>query len=168
MEYFEDEFDVNILLHGHTHEGRVYGNMDIDRTLINFVTGIGYDQSEKEDYKKLKYRMAFYNFDTNRNVIEGNLLVTNEKLTFVPDTSKYRKINVDGYFSINYPLNDIKNLHVYNQYINSYDSKNVRINRELVDKVNILEKMIYDGKKYLTNHAYIRFNLSSREKVVLL
>ena len=168
LEYFEDEFDVNILLHGHTHEGRVYGNMDIDRTLINFVTGIGYDQSEKEDYKKLKYRMAFYNFDTNRNVIEGNLLVTNEKLTFVPDTSKYRKINVDGYFSINYPLNDIKNLHVYNQYINSYDSKNVRINRELVDKVNILEKMIYDGKKYLTNHAYIRFNLSSREKVVLL
>lgn len=158
LEYFEDEFDVNILLHGHTHEGRVYGNMDIDRTLINFVTGIGYDQNEKEDYKKLKYRMAYYKFDTDRNVIEGNLLVTNEKLTFVPDTSKYRKINVDGYFSINYPLNDIKNLHVYNQYINSYESENVRINRDLVDKVSILEKMIYDGKKYLTNHAYVKFN----------
>lgn len=158
LEYFEDEFNVNILLHGHTHEGRVYGNMDIDRTLINFVTGIGYDQNEKNDYKKLKYRMAYYKFDTEKNVIEGNMFVTNEKLSFVPDTTRYRKINVDGYFSLNYPLNNINKLDVYNQYINPYDSPNVQANMALVDKVNVLETMIYDGKKYFTNHAYVKFN----------
>lgn len=163
LEYFEDEFDVNILLHGHTHEGRVYGNMDIDRTLINFVTGIGYDQNEKNGYKKLKYRMAYYKFDTEQNIIEGNLLVTNEKLSFVPDTSKYRKINVNGYFSLNYPLNNINKLDIYNQYINPYEMQNVQANVELIDKVDLLETMIYDGKKYLANHAYVRFNTKKKK-----
>jgi Predicted phosphohydrolases len=163
LEYFEDEFNVNILLHGHTHEGRVYGNMDIDRTLINFVTGIGYDKNEKENYKKLKYRIAYYNFDTDKNIIEGKLLVTNDKLRFVPDTSKYRKINVNGYFSLNYPLNNINKLNLYNQYFNSYEPQSAQNNIDLIDKVSILEKMIYDGKKYFTNHAFIKFNTKEKK-----
>jgi Predicted phosphohydrolases len=163
LEYFEDEFKVNILLHGHTHEGRVYGSMDLDRTLINFVTGIGYDSNGEGKYKKLKYRIAYYQFDTDKNVIDGKLLVTNDKYKFVPDLSKYRKINVDGYFSLGYPLNNINKLNLYNRYINPYESKNVQINKDLIEKVHNLEKMIYGGKKYIINRARIRFNTKARK-----
>lgn len=163
LRYFEDEFNINILLHGHTHEGRIYGNMDIDRTLINFVTGIGYDKSEKGRYKSLKYRMAYYQFDTDKDEINGKLFVTNDKLSFIPDTSRYRKININGSFSINYPLKNIDYTNLYEQYTSLATSEDIETNINLKEKISLLERLIYDGKKYLLNDAYIYFNTQEKK-----
>lgn len=106
-DYFEDKMKlgVDIVMHGHTHEGKVYGNYDVDGLLLNLVSGIGYEESKKRKTNGLsnhRHRIAFYDIDPSNKHIVGYLMQTNDKRVFVPDTSLYRSVDNNGRFELFY------------------------------------------------------------------
>jgi len=109
----EDSLKADIILHGHTHDGRVYGVMDLDNFFINLVSGIGYESSltfaetarKSGAYKTTDYRIAFYHIDIPQKCINGTLRIASLKGKFVPDTRLYRRINNNGQFTISYLSN---------------------------------------------------------------
>lgn len=109
-DYFEDsaKLGVNLVMHGHTHEGKVYGNYDVDGVFLNLVSGIGYEDQRKRKKKSNldhPYRIAFYDIDPSKKSIVGHLKHTNAKKEIVPDTSLYRRIDNDGRFELVYGVN---------------------------------------------------------------
>ena len=109
-DYFEDsdKLGVDLVMHGHTHEGKVYGNYDVDGVFLNLVSGIGYEDQRtriKKSYAEHKYRIAFYDIDPVKRFIVGHLKHTNAKKVFVPDTTLYRRIDNNGRFELFYGIN---------------------------------------------------------------
>lgn len=102
-EYISDDtkFNVDIIMNGHIHNGHVSLKSDLDNNIITLVSGIGYGKiNRKASVYPENYRYAIYCIDDINNKLEGHLRITNSKKTFGPDLSLYKKINVNGVFSI--------------------------------------------------------------------
>lgn len=113
QEFMEDEcgFNVDIVLHGHVHDGSINLNSNLDSNIVTMVTGIGYERNEiysddrSHSQKPNHYRYATYEVEKANNKIHGILRKTNDKAVFRPDTSMYKKINIDGEFTIPIKIN---------------------------------------------------------------
>ena len=107
-EYLSNKSKLNadIVLHGHIHDGKVYGAFGIDSAITYLVSGIGYDRTSTSSAKppKQSYRMAFYSFDPAESKLSGKLLKTNKSWDFKPDTEYYSNVTNDGDFELTYGL----------------------------------------------------------------
>ncbi|GHT57515.1 hypothetical protein FACS18945_2020 [Bacteroidia bacterium] len=161
MKYFETEFKIDILLHGHTHESAIYGDISLDYVVLNLVSGVGFPEKKKRTgsgYKPANsYRIAFYTFDIEHKIVDGNLYVTNEKLAFKSDTGRYNLVNNDGGFRITYKPSFIPNLE--NKLLNNEYEKL----KSLEKSNNELEKRICNGVKYTENKVTITFDTENKK-----
>lgn len=112
-EYMQDEtgLNVDVVLHGHIHDGQINLVSNLDSNIVFLVTGIGYERGEiysgGEEHSKRPnhYRYATYEICKSQNLIHGILRKSNNVLAFKPDTSMYKGINQDGEFEIPLKLN---------------------------------------------------------------
>lgn len=111
-QYFssKDKLPVDIILHGHTHEGKIGGKIDLDTFILSLVTGTTYEDGNKEissnNYSKC--RLAFYKINTIEKTINGKLFYRNDSSTFVSDLTTYRSLNNEGVFEIFYNKDILK------------------------------------------------------------
>lgn len=102
-EFFSsDKLPVDMILHGHIHEGKIAGKIDLDSFVLSLVTGTTYEYGEKEKNPFNQCRFALYSIDIDKKEIQGELYIANKNGKFVPDTSSYNSVNNDGCFSIPY------------------------------------------------------------------
>lgn len=93
---------VDVIFHGHTHESKIAGKIDLDSFILSLVTGTTYEVGNKVSSGFSSCRFAVYQIDLEKNEIEGSLFITNKNGKFVPDTSSYNSVNNDGSFCIPY------------------------------------------------------------------
>ncbi len=98
----KDKLPIDIILHGHIHESRIAGKIDLDSFVLSLVTGTTYESGKKEEKSFTSCRFALYEINVDEKEIQGKLFITNSKGKFVPDTSSYNSVNNDGCFSIPY------------------------------------------------------------------
>ena len=80
-EYFtSNKLPVDLILHGHIHESRIGGRIDLDSFLLSLVTGTTYEIGEKTDYNNafINCRLAFYTINIDEKNIQGYLFTTRE------------------------------------------------------------------------------------------
>ena len=100
----KDKLPIDLILHGHIHEGRIAGKIDLDNFVLSLVTGTTYEYGNKKTSPFNLCRFAFYEVCMDQNEINGKLFITNKNGKFVPDTSSYNSVNNDGCFSIPYNI----------------------------------------------------------------
>lgn len=103
-EYFSslDKLPIDLVLHGHIHESKIAGKIDLDTFVLSLVTGTTYENGNKKENTFNSCRFAFYEICIEKSEINGKLFITNNKGKFVPDTSSYNSVNNDGCFSVPY------------------------------------------------------------------
>lgn len=103
-EYFtsHNKLPIDMIFHGHTHEGKIGGKIDLDSFILSLVTGTTYESGDKERSPFGLCRFALYQIDVDEKMIQGNLYIANNKGKFVADTSNYNSVNQDGTFCIPY------------------------------------------------------------------
>ena len=157
VDYFSDSslLGVDVVLHGHTHDGKVSGSFDIDSSIVYLVSGIGYDRTTNgsEEALKTSYRIAFYSFDVEHKKICGKLLKSNRKLDFKPDTSAYSDVDNDGVFELYY-----KNRYDGQEKINGSTAQDsVHIPLPLEQKMELDQDIV----RYLGNVIENKYRLQS-------
>lgn len=98
----EEKLPIDIVLHGHIHESKIAGKIDLDTFVLSLVTGTTYETGNKETNSFNSCRFGFYEICIDESKINGQLYITNNKGKFVPDTSSYNSVNNDGCFCIPY------------------------------------------------------------------
>ena len=102
-EYFTSEkLPVDLIFHGHTHEGKIAGKIDLDSFTLSLVTGTTYESGQKEKKSFTSCRFALYTIDIEEKFITGRLFITNSKGKFIPDLTSYNSVNNEGVFCIPY------------------------------------------------------------------
>jgi hypothetical protein len=159
MQYFKDTLCVDVLLHGHTHEGSVYGNISPDYGILSLVSGVGYPEKSKRTGSGYKitndFRIAFYTFSTDEETVEGYLYVTKDGFAFRPDTERYQAVSNDGQFKITYkPSFSPKSAHDLSAQLDSAIREKSKIQLDVDD----LQRLICNGKKFTENKAKVFFD----------
>ncbi len=98
----KEKLPVDLILHGHTHESKIAGKIDLDSFVLNLVTGTTYENGNKDENPFNSCRFALYGIDVEEKTICGSLYIANKKGKFVPDTTSYNSVNQDGSFLIPY------------------------------------------------------------------
>lgn len=103
-EYFtnKEKLPVDIIFHGHTHESKIAGKIDLDSFILSLVTGTTYEFGNKMSSGFSSCRCAVYQIDLEKKELQGSLYITNNKGKFVPDTTSYNSVNNEGSFCIPY------------------------------------------------------------------
>lgn len=136
---------VDVIFHGHTHESKIAGKIDLDSFILSLVTGTTYEFGDKKKSGFTACRFAVYQIDLEQKEIQGNLYITNNNGKFVPDTSSYNSVNIDGSFCIPYNQQAFKKTKSVsfpipiNNHINICD-KHVEILDEMIGRMWEFEK----------------------------
>ncbi|UKS27295.1 metallophosphoesterase [Paenibacillus sp. HWE-109] len=99
--------NLDAILHGHIHTGRLDYTLNPDRGLLSLVSGVGYpDKSNRgiDQFKVSNCRYAIYNFDADSGMLTVQLRVSNENGSFAADTLLYDLGKETGSFTIPYKL----------------------------------------------------------------
>ncbi len=98
----DNKLPVDIILHGHTHEGKITGRLNLDTFILSLVTGTTYEEGNKEKAGLVSSmcRLSFYRIDIDEKFIDGKLFIANNNGTFIPDRSNYDSVGNDGSFGI--------------------------------------------------------------------
>lgn len=142
----KDKLPIDIVLHGHTHESKIAGKIDLDSFVLSLVTGTTYELGNKETSVFNSCRFALYSFDINNNEIQGKLYITNSKGKFVPDTSSYNSVNNDGCFCIPYNQRAFQNKNNVCRLPVPIDN-HVMINEEYIKLFNDMVARMWDFEK---------------------
>lgn len=153
QEYMENEsgLNVDIILHGHIHDGQINLTSSLDSHIVTLVTGIGYEKNEifsdnvNHSRRPNHYRYATYEVDSEANTIHGILRKTNDKANFMPDTSMYRKINQNGEFII--PLKIDFKLETYELNIPLYGKQ--LVSPRVLDKIDFVLAKTREFRNYM-------------------
>ncbi|MEC0232146.1 metallophosphoesterase [Paenibacillus alba] len=96
---------VDLILHGHIHDGNISSYMSPDKRVTSFVTGIGYPDKTNDIATRTKVancRYSIYNINSNTGNVEVILRVSNENGTFVADTRLYDSAGETGILTYEY------------------------------------------------------------------
>jgi predicted phosphodiesterase len=160
MRYFKDKLKIDILLHGHTHENAIYGDISPDYVILNLVSGVGVPEKKSRTGSGYKpadnYRIAFYSFDIENKTVKGNLFVTTESFVFRPDTGRYNAINNDGEFFITYKPS-------FKAKTNGRSNKDNEKLKSIELSNRELEKLICNGVKFTENYVCIIFDTANHK-----
>lgn len=140
-----EKLPVDIIMHGHTHESKIAGKIDLDSFVLSLVTGTTYENGNKEEDPFNSCRFALYGIDIEEKTIQGNLYIANNKGKFVPDTTSYNSVNHDGGFWIPYDKSAFEktsslNLPVPIDHHIKMSNDHVEIFDDMVNKVWEFEK----------------------------
>lgn len=147
-DYFssKDKLPIDVILHGHTHESKIAGKIDLDSFVLSLVTGTTYELGNKETNVFSSCRFALYKIDIDNNKIQGNLYITNNKGKYVPDTSSYNSVNNDGYFCIPYNQNAFQNKNTTCRLPVPIDD-HIVIDEEYIELFNDMVARMWDFEK---------------------
>lgn len=107
VDYLTDKrcIPVDVILHGHIHDGKMEYFGNIDRGIFSLVTGIGYPEKDSSALGRLKNgscRYSIYNFDVEKNILSAWLRVSRSNGDFVADTMLYKSAGENGFIQKHY------------------------------------------------------------------
>jgi predicted MPP superfamily phosphohydrolase/tetratricopeptide (TPR) repeat protein len=107
MNFLTDQkcLPVDLILHGHIHDGVVETLVNPDRKITSLVTGMGYPDREANGINKNKVsgcRYSIYNFNVDNGNVDIILRKSNVNGIFYADTNLYSAGGENGCFTINY------------------------------------------------------------------
>lgn len=142
----KDKLPIDIILHGHTHESKIAGKIDLDSFVLSLVTGTTYELGKKETCGFGSCRFALYKINVDDSEIQGRLYITNNNGKYVPDTSSYNSVNNDGCFSIPYNQKAFQNKNNICRLPVPIDD-HIAINEEYIELFNNMVAKMWDFEK---------------------
>lgn len=167
-EYMQDEkgLNVDIVLHGHIHDGQINLVSNLDSNIVFLVTGIGYEKGElysggvEHSKRPNHYRYATYEICKSKNLVHGILRKSNNVAVFKPDTSMYKRINQDGEFEIPLKLNYKLETYSIKIPING----DILLTPQLLSKMDFVVNKTRDFRNYMLRDIETSFKVKKAEK----
>ena len=154
MELIE-KFHIDFFFHGHIHESNVKNLNDVDFMMNTLCTGISYKKVGESSSRKSGMRYSIYQIDKDTKTMNVYIRSTNEKGSFVEDTTLYNNVK-NGFFTI--PLENANKCLMPFPSCDRIPKKHVLLTRDTADKILSKERILFEIYRQMEESIYSKYD----------